>query len=156
VLLVRARKMKRERRPSRLSWFAFDVDAFLDDPRMQYFTAKEKGQWALILIRSFRAGGIVITDPAIIAEQLGIKAQEARQLLAKLMSTTDLLKPTGTLFEAISNRMNKEYIQAQQAYEVYSKKGKASAEKHGLNNLKIVKILPTRVATRVPTAVPTD
>jgi hypothetical protein len=130
---------KREKRPSRLAWFALDVDSFLEDPRMLHLSAKEKGQWALLLIKSFRNKGIVITDPEIISEQLGIKHQESKALLAKLMVTTDLLKPTGEVYEAASDRMRNEWQRAQEAYNIKSKAGKTSGEKNGTANLHLVK-----------------
>ena len=130
---------KREKRPPRLAWFALDVDAFLEDPRMSHLTKKEQAQWALILIKSFRNKGIVITDPEIISEQLNIKPKEAKALLAKLMVITDLLKPTGELYEAVSTRLQSEWNRAQEAYDVKSKAGKASGEKNGTANLRLVK-----------------
>lgn len=129
---------KREKRPSRLAWFAMDVDAFLEDPRMQTLTNKEKAAWALILIRSFRNRGTVITDPAIIAEQTGLTLKDAKLLVAKLF-TNHIISPfPDKPFMARSNRLTKEYERAQDAYEQYREKGIKSAKKNGTANLKLV------------------
>lgn len=129
---------KREKRPSRLAWFAMDVDAFLEDPRMQTLTNKEKGAWALMLIRSFRNQGTVITDAAIIAEQTGLSTKDAKVLIAKLLMN-HLLEPyPDKPFLAHSHRLEKEYKRAHEAYEQYRIKGIKSAQKNGTANLKLV------------------
>jgi hypothetical protein len=119
--------MKRERKQSRLKWFPFDCDAFYDDPRMQYLTAREKSFWANILIKSFRTQGIVVTDPSVIAEQTGATKREAKELIAKLLGH-EILRPTAKLFEAVSNRMAKEANKARESYEQTIIAGKARAE----------------------------
>ena len=129
---------KRDKRPSRLAWFAMDADAFLEDDRMQTLTNKEKGAWALMLIRSFRNKGVVITDPAIVAEQTGLSVKEAKLLIYKLLDN-HIISPTDRPFQATSHRLQKEYEIALEAYQRYSQMGMTSAAKHGKNNLEIVR-----------------
>ena len=129
---------KREKRPSRLAWFALDVDSFLEDERTQTLTNREKSFWALMLIKSFRNKGIVITDPKIVSEITGATKTEAKTLVAKLLDT-ELLKPTDKVWKATSGRLQKEYETAEEAYERFSKLGKSSAEKNGANNLRLIK-----------------
>lgn len=120
--------MVREKKPSRLQWFALDVDAFLDDPRMQHLTTSEKALWALLLIKSFRNGGTIITKPEIIAEQTGCPVKTAKLLLATLYRVKLIIPIEGEIYEAISNRMSKEWNIAKAAYDRHSNAGKASAE----------------------------
>jgi len=132
---------ERPKRPSRLAWFAMDVDAFLDDPRMQCLTNKEKSAWALMLIRSFRNKGMMSVDPVIISEQTGLAKKEAEALLMKLYNSHLIVStpPEEATFDGMSNRMAAEYEITKTAYERYSNMGQSSAEKNGTRNLKIVK-----------------
>ena len=129
-----------KKRKARLSWFRLDVDAFLEDPRMQFLTNKEKAFWALLLIRSFRNGGVVVTSPQVIAEQTGCTQKEAKELLGKLLDPErQLLIPSGKMYEACSPRLVEEHRIATESYERYSNLGKQSADKNGTANLKLVK-----------------
>jgi len=133
--------MKREKRPRRLAWFAMDVDAFLDDPRIQEFTNREKASWALMLIRSFKTQGQMICDYQIVAEQTGTTKKEAEGLVLKLF-LTGLLKQVAdprSMFDGESKRMAKEYAIAQESYDSHSDRGKKSAARNGTANLKLVK-----------------
>ena len=130
--------MSRPKRPRRLAWFAMDVDAFNDDDRMVCLSIKERAQWLMMLVKAFRNKGIVITDPVIVQEQTGATSKEAKALLGKLYDQK-LIIPTEDRYKAASNRMIKEYEIATEAYERFSAQGKASADKHGTANLKLVK-----------------
>lgn len=129
---------KKEKRPSRLAWFAFYVDAFLEDERMQTLTNKEKSAWAMLLIRGFRNKGMIVTDPSIIAEQTGLSNKESKVLVSKLLEN-NLVNPTGKTYQAISNKLMVEYLKARESYDRFSEMGKLSAEKNGDNNLHLVK-----------------
>jgi hypothetical protein len=119
---------QREKRPSRLAWFAMDADAFLDDPRMQSLTNREKSFWAQMLIRSFRSAGTVMTNPVIFAEQTGATVKEAKELIVKLL-TEKLLIPTNKVYVANSPRMQKEHATAAEAYARFAELGKAGGLK---------------------------
>ena len=127
------------KRPSRLSWFRLDVDAFLDDPRMQEFTNKERAAWALMLIRSFRNKGEIITNPYVVAEQTGLSKREAEELITKLYEEELIIPDTGRSYRATSPRLREEYQKARESYDRYSGMGQSSAEKHGDTNLRRVK-----------------
>ena len=132
---------KRPKKPSRLAWFALDVDAFLDDPRAQMLTTREKSFWLSMLVRSFRNKGMMVADPAVVADQTGATVKEVEALLSKLFSS-GLMKhaPAGErVFDAVSNRMAREHENAMKAYGRFSNMGQSSAEKNGTGNLKLVK-----------------
>lgn len=133
--------MPKKKRPSRLAWFAMDVDAFLEDDRMQGLTNREKASWALMLIRSFRTKGMMPIDPQVVAEQTGTTKKEATDLLTKLYSTRLLVQTPDDekVFDGMSNRMAAEYEMARQSYDRFSNMGKESAERNGINNLRLVK-----------------
>lgn len=132
---------KREKRPGRMSWFALDVVSFKDDPRMQRFTAREKSFWLCMMVNSFHTTGMMIADPAVVADLTGATLKEAEALLLKLYSTGLLVAtPQGErVFDALSPRMVKEHAIAQASYGRYSKMGSSSAEKNGTANLKLDK-----------------
>ena len=118
---------KREKKPGRLAWFAMDVDAFDDDPRMLTLTNKERSFWLFALIRSFHSAGKISTNPVIFAEQTGATVKEAKLLIAKLL-TEGLLVP-GKVYQATSPRMAAEHAKAAEAYARYKGLGQASGEK---------------------------
>jgi hypothetical protein len=124
-----------------MAWFAMDAEAFLDDPRMQGLTNREKGAWALMLLRSFRNAGMMICDYQVVAEQSGMTKKEAESMILKLFLTGLLQQtPDGEkVFDGISPRMAKEYAIAKDSYDSHSDRGKKSAAKHGTGNLKLVK-----------------
>jgi len=132
---------KRPKRPSRLAWFALDVDAFLEDPRMQHLTNREKGAWVMMMIRSFHNKGMMSVEPNIVAEQTGLTRKETKDLLMKLYQHRLLTSTPAEerVFDAQSNRMVVEYEVALAAYEQRKYAGSKSAEKHGNTNLKLVK-----------------
>jgi len=130
--------MSRPKRPSRLAWFALDVDAFIDDTRMIELTAKQRSAWALMLIKSFRTGGYMATGAGNIAENTGLSQKEAKELVEYLVEQKLLIK-TGITATGYSPRMIKEVKLAQESYDRFSKMGASSAEKHGTANLKLVK-----------------
>jgi len=116
-----------------MAWFAMDVDAFLEDERMQTLTNREKGAWLLMLIRSFRAKGCMVDDPAIWADQTGLPLKDAVALLAKLFMTR-LLVPAPSeerTYNGMSPRMRGEWQITANAYQKLSSMGAASAIKRG-------------------------
>lgn len=125
---------KRDKRPRRLAWYALDVDAFNDDPRMRVFTLRERGTWSLMLNKAFRNEGKIIASPQLVVEYTGTTIKEAKIILDKLKEQK-LLIPTGAPFEYVSPRMEKEWRIANETYDRYSKLGKKSADKNGIDNL---------------------
>jgi hypothetical protein len=112
---------------SRLKWFRLDVDDFLDDPRMQHLTTTEKALWLLLLTKSFRNAGVVVTRPEIVAQQVGCSTKAAKALLAALFSTKLIIPIPGQLYEATSPRMVAEYNVALAAYNQKRQAGKQRA-----------------------------
>lgn len=117
-----------EKKPARLKWFALHVDAFLEDPRMQHLTETQKAQWALILIKSFRNQGTIITKPEIVANQVGCKLREAKELIVTLFTSRLIIPIENRLYEAFSPKLSLEYEKAFSAYESSTKGGKIRQE----------------------------
>ena len=129
--------MSRPRRPPRMAWFAFDVDSFLENPKMRRLTPREQSFWALMLIKSFRLQGEIYATDETVAAETGATIKEASALLHKLIES-GLLKQTRGL-EYISERMRDEHAKAQAAYTRYSTMGKESSQKNGTGNLRVIK-----------------
>ena len=108
---------------------------------MQMLTKREKSFWSSMLVNSFQNKGMMVAIPDIVADQTGATIREAESLLIKLFSTGLLVpSPAGEkVFDAMSNRMVKEYGIAKASYERYSGMGAISAEKNGTANLKVAK-----------------
>ena len=132
---------KRPTRPKRIDWFAFDAVAFKDDPRMQHLTAREKSFWLSMLVNSFHNKGMMVADPAVVADQTGATVKEAETLLSKLFLTKLLVHtdPDEKLFDGVSKRMVVEFGISAANSKRFSEMGTMSAEKNGTTNLKLCK-----------------
>lgn len=128
--------MKRPRKQSRMQWFAMDVDAFQDDPRMRRLTTRERSFWSMMCIKSFRNEGHFTPDIDVIAGDTGSTPKEAEQLLLKLLNTGLLICIDKV--DAVSNRMVNEYAIAHAACTGASIKGTAGAAKR-YGNLSVIK-----------------
>lgn len=94
-------------------WFGLHVPDFLDDPRMMHLSAKEKGQWALLLIMMFRCGAVLPDDIEAISNMVGIRKNEARQFREKLIKYRLLcMDEIAGVHVLVSNRLAKEYEKA--------------------------------------------
>ena len=133
--------MKRERKQSRLQWFALDADAFLEDPRMLHLSDKEKGQWLLILVKMWRSECLIPDSIQVIRNMTGCTKAEAEGLRNKLISHRLLIYDGNDLH---SPRMDKERIVAESSYNQKVEAGKRSAEE----SAKLLKSLEDKLNVR--------
>lgn len=122
---------KRPKRPKRMAWFALDVLAFKEDPRMQALTAKDKSFWLAMIVNSFHNEGRMLAIPEAVADVTGATKKEAADLIGKLYSVGLLVTAkSGTrVFDSESPRMVLEYKVAAARYGQLSEAGKKSGEK---------------------------
>jgi hypothetical protein len=125
---------RKDEKPSRLRWFCLDVDSFLEDPRMQHLTTREKSFWLMMITKSFRQGGKVVGDIDIISDNTGATEKEAHKLLVKL-SCYGLLIPekANDINIMLSPRMVAEHQKAVGSYQIKKESGKKGGETKAAN-----------------------
>jgi hypothetical protein len=133
--------MAKKKYVPRLAWFKMNPDDFYEDYRTRRLTEREKSFWLAMCVKSFRLKGEIYADDTTVAAETGATIREAGTLIEKLLAS-GLLKQVHNRDkgpECKSDRMVTEYEEARQAYEKRQKAGKSSAEKNGINNLRLIK-----------------
>lgn len=129
---------RKDVKPSRLCWFRLDVDAFLEDPRMQILTTREKSFWLMMITKSFRHGGRVIGDADIISDNTGATEKEADKLLIKLASCGLLIaEGVDGSCNMVSPRMAVEHEKAVTSYKLKADAGKSGGNAKARNKANI-------------------